>query len=71
MRGIRAALAVDINRRIPRIIRRLPRRLGTLEALEARPRFQLRAVDREVLVGEQPAVVRLPIPTGLTLSAAC
>jgi hypothetical protein len=32
MRGIRAALAMEIDRWIPRIIRRLPRRLGALNS---------------------------------------
>ena len=59
MRGIRAALAVEIDRRIPRIVRRLPRRLGALEALETRPGFQLRAVHGEVLVGQHSGLARL------------
>ena len=54
MRRLRAAFAVDMHGGMARIIGRRPRRLRTREALEARPRVQLRAVDRDVLVGQQP-----------------
>ena len=55
MRGIRPALATETHTGIARIIRRRHGRgVGfLLEALLARPGFDQRAVEREVLVGQQ------------------
>src|SRR5216683_10933 len=61
MRRIRAALAVEVDRRIARIVRRRIRRRLVLgaEALQAGRGFDQRAVDREVLVAQQPQTSRL------------
>ena len=53
-RGLRAARAVDMDRRIARIVRRRPRRLWARDALATGPRVELRPGHRDVLIGEQP-----------------
>src|SRR5579864_5131404 len=61
MRCIRAALAVEVNRRIVRIIRWLVRGrlIFRLETLQTGGSFDQRAVNREVLTAQQPTSVRL------------
>src|SRR5438045_2386435 len=61
MGGVRAALAVEVNRRVPRVVRRLCwwGLILTAEALEAGRRLNQRAVYRKVRVGQQPAPVGL------------
>src|SRR5262249_7711997 len=56
---IAAALAVKIHGRIARVIGGRRRRVRPFEALEASPGLDQRAVDREVLVGQQPPLARL------------
>jgi hypothetical protein len=48
-----SGLAVEIHGRVFRIVRRSARRILRLETLVAGPRFQQRAIDREVLVRQQ------------------
>src|SRR5579864_242448 len=60
MRLIRAPLPVEIHRGIAGIVGRLTTAGGPLKTLLARPRFEQRAIDREVLVGH-----------GSTTSASC
>src|SRR2546427_3030131 len=60
MRLIRPPLAAKVHRGIAGIVRRRRRlSLFRLKALETRPGFQQRAVDREVLVGSQTLGPRL------------
>src|SRR5213594_4885896 len=59
MGRVAAPLAVEIHGRIPRIVRGGRRRVLALETLEARPSVDQGAVDREMLVGEQPALLGL------------
>lgn len=55
-----ARLPVEIDRRVARIVRRRRRaRVLPLKALETRPRLEQRAIDREVLVGQQRGLPRL------------
>ena len=62
--------AVEIDRRVARIVGRRRRAfILAPETLEARPRFQQRPVDREVLVREQ-AGRRAPAPTTASKNAA-
>jgi hypothetical protein len=60
MRVVLPALPVEVDRRVPRIIggRRLARILP-LKALETGPRLEHRAVNREVLIGQQAGRLRL------------
>ena len=53
MRVVAPRLPVEIHRRILRIVGRRPVRALRFETLVTRPRLEQRAVDREVLVGEQ------------------
>ena len=54
VRVVGSACAMKIDRRIPGVIGRGPLRFrARAEALQARPRFPLRAVDGEVFVGQQ------------------
>jgi hypothetical protein len=53
MRLIRAAFAVEVDRRIPRIIRRVTGLILPLETLLASPGLQQGPVDREVLGRQQ------------------
>ena len=53
MGGVAAALAVEIHRRIARVIGRRRRRVLPFEAFEAGPRLHQCSVHGEVLVGEQ------------------
>ena len=54
MRVVPSRFPMKVHRRVPRIVRRR-RRSGicAAEALETRPRFQQRPIDREVFVREQ------------------
>src|SRR5258708_1134285 len=53
---VRAALAVEVDRRIPRIVGwwAVGRSILWTEALETGGGFDQRAVDREMLVAQQP-----------------
>ena len=55
MAGVAALLAVKIALAVAARPRRIARSVLRLEALHRRPRRNLRAVDREVLVRQQPA----------------
>src|SRR5262245_16031760 len=61
VRCIRATLAMEVDRRIARIVRRSAGRRTILatEALETSRGFDQRAVDREVLIAQQVSVVSL------------
>jgi hypothetical protein len=59
MRVVRAPLATEVHRGVAAIIGRLSLPLFRLKALYARPSFQQRAIDGEVLVRRQALLPRL------------
>jgi len=59
VRGVAPPLAVKVHGRIAGIVRRGGRHVAALETLQAGPGLNQRAVDGEVLVGQQMTGARL------------
>ncbi len=57
--GVAAPFAMEIYRGIPRVVRRRRRSALALEALETRPGVDQHAIDGEVFIGQQAALLGL------------
>jgi hypothetical protein len=58
VRGILPLVAAKIDARVPRIVGRFGRRVATAKTLLTRPGVEQGAIDREVIIGQQPRCLR-------------